>query len=232
VPSPAGAFAEWLRGLPLEPAGTQVRLFDGRLKSRQDAHAAVVDLDVGSRDLQQCADAVIRLRAEYLWSSGRAAEIAFRFTDGFSLDWKRWAAGKRPAVGRPTRWVDGGGPDASRASFRRYLAVLMTYAGSLSLSRELNPRRVAGVHGGDVLVQGGSPGHAILVLDAVENAAGERLVMLGQSYMPAQQFHVLKNPADAAGSPWHRARSLESPGGLVTAEWWKAFTSTDLRGFE
>ena len=70
-----GSFGDWLRHLPLLPPGAPVHLFDGRLKPRQDVHAAVVDLDVGTRDLQQCADAVMRLRAEYLFASGAA--IAF-----------------------------------------------------------------------------------------------------------------------------------------------------------
>ena len=66
-----GDFADWLQRLPLKPAGTPVKLFDGRLSPNQDNHAAVIDIDVGTRDLMQCADAVIRLRAEYLYSVGR-----------------------------------------------------------------------------------------------------------------------------------------------------------------
>ena len=58
------SFAAWLRGLPLLPGRPKVLLFDGREKGNQDAHDAVVDMDVGNRDLQQCADAVMRLRAE------------------------------------------------------------------------------------------------------------------------------------------------------------------------
>src|SRR5262245_3007875 len=70
-----GSFGDWLRHLPLLPAGAAVHLYDGRAKARQDVHAAVVDLDVGTRDLQQCADAAMRLRVEYLWSAGRARDI-------------------------------------------------------------------------------------------------------------------------------------------------------------
>lgn len=56
------SFAAWLRGLPMKPADTPVRLFDGRERTAR-VHAAVVDIDVGKRDLQQCADAIMRLRA-------------------------------------------------------------------------------------------------------------------------------------------------------------------------
>jgi hypothetical protein len=68
---PAGSFGHWLRQLPLKPGQPPVYLHDGRPKGNQQAQAAVLDLDTGPRDLQQCADAVMRLRAEYL-QIGRA----------------------------------------------------------------------------------------------------------------------------------------------------------------
>jgi hypothetical protein len=43
-------FCDWLRGLPLKPAGAPVLLFNGAPKFRQDVHAAVIDIDVGTRD--------------------------------------------------------------------------------------------------------------------------------------------------------------------------------------
>src|SRR5262245_29113468 len=75
-----GSFAAWLRGLPLKAPGAPVLLHTGAPKPRQDVHAAVVDIDVGTRDLQQCADAVMRLRAEWLFAGDRAREIAFNDT--------------------------------------------------------------------------------------------------------------------------------------------------------
>ncbi len=77
-----GSFADWLRHLPLKKAGTPVYLFDGTEKKNQDAHFAVIDIDTGKRDLQQCADAIIRLRAEYLYSKGGIKAIHFDFTSG------------------------------------------------------------------------------------------------------------------------------------------------------
>src|SRR5262249_29584897 len=90
-----GSFADWPRQLPLKPEGAPVLLFDGRRKANQSLHAAVIDIDVGKRDLQQCADAVIRLRAEYLYAGGAAdrARIAFNFTSGDRVAFARWAEG-------------------------------------------------------------------------------------------------------------------------------------------
>ena len=45
--------------------------FDGLEKWNRSVYCAVVDMEIGKRDLQQCADAVIRLQAEYLYSIKR-----------------------------------------------------------------------------------------------------------------------------------------------------------------
>ncbi|MFH1279904.1 MAG: DUF4846 domain-containing protein [Candidatus Eisenbacteria bacterium] len=236
IPPPTGyerlpggdrSFASWLRGLPLRKPGTPVRLFDGREKSYQGGVFAAVDIDVGSKDLQQCADAVIRLRAEYLLAAGCADRIAFDFTSGHPARWSDWRAGQRPVVsGNEVSWILRARPDSSYASFRNYLNSVFTYAGSYSLARELqavaDPSQVLP---GDVFIQGGFPGHAVLVADVAEGVQGRRVFLLVQSYMPAQDIHVLLNPNDG-GSPWFPALRQ---GSLVTPEW--TFSYTDLRRF-
>ncbi|MGE0627471.1 MAG: DUF4846 domain-containing protein [Hyphomicrobiaceae bacterium] len=215
-PASAGSFAHWLRHLPVKPAGSPVMLYDGRRKPRQDAHAAVIDIDVGSRDLQQCADAVMRLRAEWLYASGRSADIAFDYTSGGRVPFSRWARGERPSD-NGKRWSRRAQPDAGYASFRKYLTQVFIYAGTYSLSREMEPVRSSEVRTGDVFIKGGFPGHAVLVADVVEKpGTGERRFLLIQSYMPAQDMHVLKNPASADGSPWYPER-FSWP--LSTPEW-------------
>lgn len=231
VAAPAGSFGAWLRGLPLQPGRPPVHLFDGRLKGNQDAHWAVIRIDVGARDLQQCADAVMRLRAEYLWDTGRREDIAFRFNSGDRAAWPDWRAGKRPRVqGNRVDWRQAESADGSRANFRRYLDTVFTYAGSASLEKELarvsDPSRV---EIGDVFIHGGSPGHAVIVVDVAEapgpSGPSRRAFLLAQSYMPAQEIQILKNPA-AADSPWYEAASS---GPLPTPEW--PFQFGELRRF-
>lgn len=71
------SFAKYLRNLPLKPDGAEVHYYDGRVKHKLDVYEAVIDLDLDKQNLQQCADAVIRLRAEYLYANKRFDEISF-----------------------------------------------------------------------------------------------------------------------------------------------------------
>jgi len=203
---PEGSFAAWLRGLPMRREGAPVLTYTGRPKWRQDVHAAVVDIDVGKRDLQQCADAIMRLRAEWLYSQERDKEIAFNDTDGKR---RRFSAyGKK-----------------DHAGFRKYMDLVFAYAGTYSLERELKPVPPDEIAIGDVFIKGGFPGHAVLVADMAENkATGEKRFLLLQSYMPAQDMHVLKNPASADGSPWYATPIGDQ---LVTPEW--VFPRTALK---
>jgi hypothetical protein len=222
-----GSFGAWLRGLPLKPAGAAVHLFDGRLKDNQRAHHAVIDIDVGVRDLQQCADAVIRLRAEYLFAAGAGDSLCFRFTSGDAAAWLDWQKGMRPRVEKNrVAWARKVAPDSSYKVFRGYLDEVFTYAGSASLRKELDRvRDPARIEPGDVFIQGGFPGHAALVLDVAIAVSGERIFLLGQSFMPAQEIHILGNPG-AGTDPWYPAAAK---GKLLTPEW--TFERSDLRRF-
>ncbi|MBK9148745.1 MAG: DUF4846 domain-containing protein [Flavobacteriales bacterium] len=215
MPAPASSFAHYLRNLRLLPAGAPVLLHDGSRKPRQDAHAAVIDLSVGRRDLQQCADAVIRLRAEHLFATGRQSEIAFDFTNGFRAEWDRWRAGDRIVVNsNRCSWERMAKVDSSHAELLRFLDRVFTYAGTLSLSRELKAAGDAPIAAGDVFIQGGSPGHAMIVVDQVRAPDGRNLFLLAQSFMPAQQIHIVRNP-DGRFGDWYTAEGDR----LVTPEW-------------
>jgi hypothetical protein len=226
----AESFANWLRHLPLKQKGTPVYLYNGTKKMNQNAHFAVVDIDTGTRDLQQCADAIIRLRAEYLYSRGLYTAIHFTFTSGDEASFTKWAAGYRPKVdNNKVQWVKNAGQDSSYMNFRRYLTTVYIYAGTYSLSKELKPRKdIQEMSIGDVFIEPGFPGHAVIVVDMAENKEnGKKAFLLAQSFMPAQDIHVLKNPNNAGLSPWY---DLDFGRNLRTPEW--RFKDTDLKYFD
>lgn len=222
IPIPAGftrlaqtpeTFGAWLRKVPLKADNT-VYLFSGNKKFNQRAQYAVMDISIGNKDLQQCADAVMRLYAEYQYTHRRLNQIAFRATDGTLMDYDSWRNGFRFSVqGKKLVKRQSAAPAENRQTFLQYLETVFAYAGTLSLSRELKPAR--DILPGDVFIQGGSPGHAVIVMDVVINKAGEKRYLLAQSYMPAQSIHILKNPANAQ-SPWYATGLNEV---LRTPEW-------------
>ena len=217
------SFADWLRHLPLKPKGTFVRYWNGGLKSNQDIHVSVVDMDLIGRDLQQCVDAIIRLRAEYLWSVGKADKIQFSYSCSREpIPWKRWKEGWRTKIykrnGRDAfRWVKIDSDDDSRENFKNYLYSIMMYAGTWSLSEDMKKISSSEVKIGDAFVQGALPGfgHAVLILDMAVSSSGKKIMLLGQSYMPAQDFHMLKKPQHEF-SPWYDVNFGET---LSTPQW-------------
>ncbi len=228
VETETGSFTHWLRNLPLKDKDAKVFLFNGQKKANQNAHHAVVNIDTGDKDLQQCADAIIRLRSEYLFSQNRMDDISFKFTSGDNASFRKWINGYRPVVnGNNVTWKNINRIDSSYASFRNYLDIVFIYCGTYSLSKELiSVDETTETLPGDVFIQGGFPGHAILVIDVVLDNKGNRLCLLGQGFTPAQDIHILKNPNNPELSPWYDTNFGNR---LKTPEW--TFKKTDLKRF-
>lgn len=221
------SFSAYLRSLPLKPKGSIVKYYDGREKTN-GVYIAVVDMDVGKQNLQQCADAIMRLRAEYFYKKKDFDKIHFNFTNGFNAEYSKWRKGQRIKVqGNKCSWTNNGTSSDSYEVFRKYLTQVFMYAGTLSLAKELKKAEWTDMQIGDVLIQGGSPGHAVIVVDmAINKKTGEKLFMLAQSYMPAQETQILHNLNNQQLSPWY---SLELNGAIETPEW--VFKKGDLRRF-
>lgn len=222
-----GRFGAWLRALPLRPPGAPILLHTGQPRGTQSGAAAVVDIDVGRANLQQCADAILRLRAEYLRATNRRHALAFRFTNGERYAYADFLAGRRPMPrGNTITWISAArSSDDTRAAFRTWLDVIFTYAGTISLARELvrvsDPSQI---EPGDVLIQPGSPGHAIIAVDVAEReGGGARVALFAQSFMPAQSIHVLRGPLAGAWYPISGGAEIDTP------DW--RFAAADLRRF-
>jgi hypothetical protein len=211
---PKGAsFQFYLQNFPLKEHGTKVYYYTGKQKVNQRIHAAVLDIDVGTRDLQQCADAVMRIRAEYLYAHNRFDEICFNFVSD----------------GKPRCFLDYKTGITDYNTFRKYMNYVFSYANTRSLKHQLNKvEEYSEMKIGDVFIQSGNPyGHAVIVMDMAENVEGKRIFLLAQSYMPAQDIHILKNPRNKILSPWYELNTYQDE--IITPEW--DFVQTDLRRF-
>jgi hypothetical protein len=197
-----GSFGSFLRKQKLKKDKT-VYLYNGQQKANQSVQYAVLDVSTGTRDLQQCADAVMRLRAEYLKEQNQS--ICFADNDGKQYCWANY----------------------KNRSWQAYLETVFGMCGTLSLEKQLKKKQWKELEPGDVVIKGGSPGHAVLVADiAVNRQTGEKLFLLVQSYMPAQDIHVLLNVKENNISPWYR---IPSGAEFNTPEW--TFSANQLRGW-
>jgi len=165
------SFANYLRTSQLKPSGQPVLFYDGTVKgNKPKIYCAVFDHEIGNRDLHQCADGIMRLRAEFHWNAKEYDSIHFNFTNGFRVDYTNWAKGKRINVnGNKYSWYQSTNSSYSYPVFWKYLEKVFTYAGTLSLSKELKSVSISDMKIGDVFIQGGSPGHAVIVVDMIQN---------------------------------------------------------------
>ncbi len=209
IESAPNTWESFLQNLPLKAHGSQVKLYDGTLKSNTSAYLAVVDLPIGNRNLHQCADAIMRLRADFFNAQEKYSEIEFLFVSGTRSNYKTWL-GTRP-------------PNAK--NYWAYLENVFNLASTLSLDKQLIHKEIDQLQIGDVFIKGGSPGHAVIVVDKCTNAKGEVKFMLAQSYMPAQETQILINPASPE-SPWYDLNFGEY---LNSAEY--TFTKDQLKRF-
>lgn len=225
VDSSADELTGFIRTIPLKEHGSDVLKYDGNPIGNQDNHVAVFDIDVGQRDLQQCADSIMRVYAEYFWSLEEYDKIAFHLTNGFYMNYSKWRDGYRIRVdNNNVTWTKSASYDDSYETFRKYLEMVFAYAGTLSLASESKPISLDDLMPGDMLLQGGSPGHCVLVVDMAVNESGARCYLLAQGYMPAQDFHVLTNPLHPE-DPWYYEEEMTFP--IVTPSW--TFNEDSLR---
>ena len=191
------AFAQWLIDHPLKKEDI-VRYHNGQVKynGRNDVFHAVFDYDIGPLDLHQCADAAMYLWASYNYSNGPEFydRLVFNGADGTEYNY--------------LEYLGSSGKEDNCDNFRRWLDLVWTYANTWSISEyNLEPVPIWDIQAGDIFIVGGFPGHAVSVVDVLyDQETGHKLFMLAQSFMPAQDNHILNNPE--TGFVWYELKSF------------------------
>jgi Domain of unknown function (4846) len=224
VSYPEGTWQGFLQHLP--SAKKPILDYRGKLIRNQAKHAAIITYDVGSADLQQCADALIRIRAEYLFGQKRIGEIGFHFMGGGYYSFVQYLKGIRPISGtkRVTFVSFGSSMPLTHQSLRKYLDIVYAYANTVSLCKELLPTDRFDV--GTVIIYPGFPGHCCLIVDKGVISAKDTVYKLVEGYMPAQSIYILSNPYEPHLSPWYHLQK----GMIATASF--EFRRYYLRRFE
>lgn len=202
------SFAQYLQNLPLKTDDDIINSYDGSQLSYQEGHYAILDMEIGKRDLQQCADVAMRLRAEYLYQNKKYDEIQFTFASGGKGKFSEYAKGYRGKVeGNRLLWRQTNVKQVSysKRTFDKYMNLIYAYAGTISLIHDVKSIPLNEMKIGDIFIKTGRPiGHAVTIADMAENKkTGEKIFLVVQGFMPAQDFHVLKNLANSSINPWY-----------------------------
>ena len=105
--------------------------------------------------------------------------------------------------------------------------MVFAYAGTLSLSRELVSVPLEDIQIGDVFIHGGTPGHSVIVVDMAKDSSGNKIFLLAQSFMPAQETQILINPNNDKLSPWYSVKEIGNQ--LYTPQY--TFERSELKRF-
>jgi hypothetical protein len=215
-----GSWQYFLQQLPI--VDSPVVDYTGKRVRQQYKSAGVIPYDVGQSDLQQCADALMRIRAEYLFGQKDYDRIAFHFVSGQLYSFNDYCKGEKPVPdGNNVKFIQGSAAEINHSSLRKYLDLVYTYASTISLAKELNSTSDFEV--GTVVIHAGSPGHCFMIIDEKQNTEGKKVFKLAEGYTPAQSIYVLKN---SDGTCWHEL----AKGQIETASY--SFLSYELKKFE
>lgn len=204
------SFTHYLRTIPVRQDG-QIKLWNGStLPSNTYDSLAVLDIPLMfDEDLEQCADFTMRLWAEYHRESSQLNKLALFDFYGRAKPYS--SAGK---------------------SFRDYLHWHMSYSNSYSIRLGANTvSSLQELRAGDMFVQNDSEediGHVSMVIDEVTDEHGNKLFLIGYSYMPAQQFHIERAPEELGASGWFTAEGYQHYAELQFG----AFGNVELRRYQ
>ncbi|MBP5388186.1 MAG: hypothetical protein J6Y97_12475 [Prevotella sp.] len=178
------SYSEFLRSLTLKKRGNKIMLYQGGEAKSQRYNYAIIDIPLLSNE-EMCADVCIRLRSEFLFKEKSYNEIHFKDVNGKEV------------------YYNGN----SRKDFEKYLKKLYGRVSTYSLSK-LKSRNLKDIRPGDILVytmydrENCNVGHAVMVVDVVQNDNGRKAIMLAEGNMPARDMHIMRDPSSF--SPWFK----------------------------
>ena len=175
--APKGSIAEFYRNYPMFPSTHHVTNCFGQIYE----NTQVLKMDLIGDNIQQCADAAMRLRCEYLFSQKQYDKISFHVSNGNIWSYNNYLSKNNRKVGED--------------SLRDYMFYLFSWCGSKSLDDyDTVPVAFPDIQIGDIACRGGTPGHVATIVDIAYPTDGSTntiAVLFAQSYQPAQETEII-----------------------------------------
>ena len=220
-------FAKWLRTVPVL-SRNEVYSYKGKILHRRAD--GIIPLSVGNRDVQQCADSILRIYSEFLWYTEQSSKWGIHFTSGDLSTWKNWSEGERFRIGKKVERYMTDTKDDSYEQYQKWLKHSFLYAGTLSLHKDaIKVPLEDNIQPGDFFLTGGSPGHVVMILDIAQREGSPPIGIVAQGFMPAQEFHIIRGSGKHVVDNWFALPTTEKQ--ALTIPNWKPFRRKDLYRF-
>lgn len=178
-------YSTFIRNLPIR-ATAFVETYTGDSVAWNSKYKIDKGLLFSGNDLEQCADWAMRLWADYHKQSGKIDTL-------FLFEY----SGKKKQYGNGT--------------YESFLKTSFAYSNSFSLKSGARRISLEELIPGDMIVQNedGGIGHVSVILDVIENSDGERLYLIGYSFMPAQEMHIDYANSNYGVGGWYSFEGFE-----------------------
>jgi hypothetical protein len=183
VTSPPHSYRFWITHLPLR-SGNEIRMYTGDTLFHVPYNTyAVIDMPLlFQQDLEQCADWAFRFWAEYHRQKGMLDKLNL-------MDYN----------GKPRPFSQ------SNQSFKQFVKWTAAHANSYSIKTGARAVERGTIRPGDMVVQNekGGIGHVSVIMNVSTSAQGDTLLLIGYSFMPAQEFHIEKAQFGYGKGGWY-----------------------------
>lgn len=206
-----GSLGSFLRDYAMKEHNAKVLLYDGSEKNNQTAHAGIFMLPLENKNLQQYADSIMRVYAEYYLSTKQYEKIVFSYSDGFKAEYAKWIEGNGINVkDGKAKWVKNDKNNNTYESFQEYMRLVFAYAGIWSMKDESSSIELKDAQIGDVFFATDDGGRVAMIVDICQNADGKKAYLLASGGKPAQEFVLLNNPLHT-DDPWYYEDEIVYP---------------------
>lgn len=210
----SGSFGEWLRSIPLAGPGVSVNDVHGKpaIVTSAGYVAAVVAIDMHAEDP---ADALLRLHAEWKFSSGDRLSISYASNSGRLMPFSRWIGGERIVAKNQTwNWAYKTAPLANPtyADLRNFLDSAYQWTDPRALAIQGTVLDATDIAPGDYFVHAGKDPTLVIVLDVAKNETGEFAMLLGHVAAPHQELYVMQASKASAWLTPHSNQEIAAPG--------------------